>query len=247
MTSPWLVVSLMVARACTSQAPASLTPVELTCEYAVDPLGIDVARPRFGWVLQSKQRGQMQSAYQVLVAGSEEKLRANVGNKWDSGKVESGRSVNVAYGGKALAGGEKCWWKVRAWDNSGKAGAYSKPATFEMGLLEPLDWQGKWIGADKEIASPLLRKEFTLAKYIRRARVYATGLGWFELYLNGRKVGGKRGRRDAGQRLVLRTRSPEIRRLAETAAANGSPVHRRQHRQHQHGPDVEGLQRPDHP
>ncbi|MCX5647700.1 MAG: family 78 glycoside hydrolase catalytic domain [Planctomycetota bacterium] len=166
-----------------------LTPVELRCEYAVNPLGIDVVQPRFSWVLQSSRRGQMQSAYQVLVASSEEKLRAGTGDKWDSGKVDSDESVHVTYQGKALGSGEKCWWKVRVWDKDGKAGGYSEPATFEMGLLKPSDWQGKWIGAGKEISSPLLRKEFRLEKEIRRARAYICGLGWYELYINGRKVG----------------------------------------------------------
>ncbi|MDP6545761.1 MAG: family 78 glycoside hydrolase catalytic domain [Phycisphaerae bacterium] len=118
----------------------------LTCEYAVNPLGIDAAPPRFGWLLESETRGQVQLAYQIMVASSTEKLAANVGDKWDSGKVASGRSVNVVYGGKALVSRESCWWKVRAWDGSGKASPWSKPATFEMGLLKKADWKGQWIG-----------------------------------------------------------------------------------------------------
>ena len=143
MTTQWLVVSVMVSQACVSQLSGNLRPVELKCEYAANPLGIDAAQPRFSWVLQSSRRGQMQSAYQVLVASSEEKLKGNLGDKWDSGKVDSDRSVNVAYRGKALASGEKCWWKVRVWDKADRASAYSKPATFEMGLLKKSDWQGK--------------------------------------------------------------------------------------------------------
>jgi len=125
---------------------ARLTATELTCEYAVNPLGIDAARPRFGWVLQSNQRGQMQSAYQILVAGSQEKLQGNVGDKWDSGKVDSDRSVNVEYLGKALASREECCWKVRVWDKQGRQSAWSKPGSFEMGLLKQSDWKGQWIG-----------------------------------------------------------------------------------------------------
>ncbi len=122
-----------------------VTPAELSCEYAVNPLGIDVAQPRFSWVLQSSRRGQVQSAYQILVAGNQNKLRADIGDKWDSGKVDSDRSVNVAYRGKALGSGEASWWKVRVWDKDGKASTYSTPARFEMGLLRQRDWQGKWI------------------------------------------------------------------------------------------------------
>ncbi|MBC8231137.1 alpha-L-rhamnosidase N-terminal domain-containing protein, partial [bacterium] len=188
-----------------------VTPVQLKCEYAVNPLGIDVAQPRFSWVLESSRRGQMQSAYQILVASSEENLRQNIADLWDSGKVVSGQSVNVAYKGSALKSGQKCWWKVRCWNKPGEDGmyvtptyhdvktleamrkerpsAYSAPATFEMGLLKQSDWQGNWIGADKTISSPLLRKEFTLEKEVKRARVYISGLGYYELYLNGEKVG----------------------------------------------------------
>ena len=179
------------------ERPRGLVPVELTCEYAANPPGIDVVRPRFNWVLRSSRRGQMQLAYQVLVAGSRGKLQADVGDKWDSGKVMSDRSVNVCYRGKALTSGEKCWWKVRCWDRQGRPSPWSQPATFEMGLLKKSDWQGKWIEADPAAlaagaaapGAPLLRKTFKIAKKVKRARAYVAGLGWYELFINGRKVG----------------------------------------------------------
>lgn len=166
-----------------------ITFKDLRCEYAVNPLGVDVAEPRFSWVLESCRRGQIQSAYQVLVATSEEKLNANIADRWDSGKVASDQSVNVPYNGSALTSGEKCYWKVRMWDGQGEASDYSPTATFEMGLLRNNDWEGKWIGAKKAISSPLLRREFTVTKKIKRARVYVSGLGYYELYVNGEKVG----------------------------------------------------------
>jgi len=152
-----LVTTMLLTTAAKSAEPierlAKLTPSELTCEYAVDPLGIDTARPRFGWLLQSDERGQMQSAYQILVAGSEETLRAHIGDKWDSGKVDADRSVNVDYRGKPLASGEKCYWKVRVWGKQGRpraptrsVGRWSRPGSFEMGLIEQSDWKGQWIG-----------------------------------------------------------------------------------------------------
>jgi len=79
---------------------------------------------------------------------------------------------------------------VRVWDKDGKASTWSKPATFEMGLLEKKDWQGEWIGAEKDVAGPLLRKEFKIDKKVKCARVYICGLGWYELYINGEKVSG---------------------------------------------------------
>ncbi|MFC1601130.1 family 78 glycoside hydrolase catalytic domain [Candidatus Sumerlaeota bacterium] len=119
---------------------------ELHCEYATNPLGIDTPHPRFSWILESARRGQLQSAYQILVASSERELQANRGDKWDSGKIASDESVNIAYQGKALSSGEKCYWKVRVWDGSDQPSEYSAPATFEMGLLEQQDWQGDWLG-----------------------------------------------------------------------------------------------------
>ena len=166
-----------------------ITAVELKCEYTNDPLGIDVIQPRFSWILKSDSRGQMQSAYQVLVASSEKNLSANIGDKWDSGKQDSDQSVNVAYQGEALESGEKCWWKVRVWDKEGNASTYSEQSTFEMGLLEKDDWQGEWISSEEDISAPLLRKEFTVDKEIDRARVYICGLGNYELYVNGNRIG----------------------------------------------------------
>jgi alpha-L-rhamnosidase len=162
---------------------------KVRCEYVVNPLGIDTEEPRFSWTLESNRRGQKQTAYQIIVASSVEKLESNKPDKWDSGKVVSGRSVNVEYGGSALNSGEKCWWKVRCWDKGGKAGQYSDAASFEMGLLRETDWQGKWIGVEKGISSPLLRREFAITKKVKQARVYVSGLGWSELYINGKKVG----------------------------------------------------------
>jgi alpha-L-rhamnosidase len=182
---------------------AVLTPVELTCEYVTNPLGIDSTRPRFSWVLQSDRRGEMQSAYQILVASTQEKLAAGIGDKWDSGITTSEQSVNVTYCGSLLASGERCYWKVRCWDRDYHAGPYSRAAWFEMGLLRPEDWKGKWIGmgglgkpgqaasqpGPGEGPAPLLRRSIQIVKPLKRARAYVCGLGWYELFINGRKVG----------------------------------------------------------
>lgn len=189
-----------------------VTPAQLKCEYAVDPLGLDMAQPRFSWVPQSYSRGQSQSAYEVLVASSRDLLDANTADRWDSGKIESDQSIHVVYEGKPLASGERCWWKVRLWDKDGEASPYNEPASFEMGLLSESDWQGEWIGmgageflpkAERDQPSskgdeteaappsfaPVLRKEFNIEKEVVRGRVYISGLGWHELLINGRKVG----------------------------------------------------------
>ncbi len=120
----------------------------LRCEYAATPQAVDAAQPRLSWVVQgeSGRRGLVQSAYRVLVASRPELLEQEQGDLWDSGKVASDQSVNVAYAGKALPSAQPCFWKVQLWDQSGTASAWSKPAHWTMGLLQPADWQAKWIG-----------------------------------------------------------------------------------------------------
>ncbi len=140
---------------------------ELSCEYAHNPLGIDTPAPRFSWILESNQRGQMQSAYRILVAGSVEKLDQNVGDKWDSGKVVFDDSVNIVYEGKPLSSAEKCYWKVRVWDKNGKSSPWSEPATFEMGLLQKSDWQSQWIAmSGTEHSLPYVQGKFGQAVHL---------------------------------------------------------------------------------
>ena len=166
-----------------------MRPTELRCEYAVDPLGIDARRPRLSWQTPAEPCGYRQSAYQVVVAGSVAALRTGGELLWDSGRVASERSVNVPYAGRELGSGERCCWQVRTWDRVDRAGAWSEAAWFEMGLLAADDWQGAWIAAQRGISSPLLRTELTLAAAPARARVYLSGLGYYELRINGAKVG----------------------------------------------------------
>ena len=173
-------------------AVADLSPARLRCEYLDNPLGIDTPQPRLSWVLESKQRAEKQTAYQILVASSEAMLKADHGDLWDTGKVASDQTLHVVYAGKALASCQRCYWKVRVWDKDGKASAYSRPARWEMGLLSPQDWQGQWIGRTTDtnsLPAPLLRRAFTLEGKIKQARAYICGLGYYELHLNGKKVG----------------------------------------------------------
>jgi alpha-L-rhamnosidase len=171
-------------------ATAGLTPVDLRCDYAVNPPGVDSPDPRLFWQLESKERGQSQSAYQILAASSEKNLAEDNGDLWDSGKVSTDETIQIAYGGKELKSSQQVFWKVRAWDANGKISAWSKPATWTMGILQASDWQAKWIGAaDTNIPSLLLRREFTVKPGIKRALINICGLGQYELTLNGKKVG----------------------------------------------------------
>src|ERR687897_3899593 len=174
-------------------APSEPRPAGLRCEYRVDPLGIGEREPRLSWTLESEERGQVQSAFRVLVARSEKDLEAEENLLWDSGRVESGSTVGVAYEGEALRSGSRCVWKVRVWDGANNPSPYGGPAVFETGLLERSDWEGDWIslgkGPDEDFepptgeeyddlanaleASPYLRREFSLDRPVRRARLYA--------------------------------------------------------------------------
>jgi alpha-L-rhamnosidase len=165
------------------------------CEYLVAPLGIDETTPRLSWILDSKVRGERQQAYQILVASAPELLEQSQGDLWDSGKVESDDTVAIEYKGKPLTSGRQVWWKVRVWDQSGNESPWSDVSTWEMALLNEDDWQGKWIARNESIEEqplPLLRREFTIEKPIKRARVYVTGLGYYELSINGEKIGDRR-------------------------------------------------------
>jgi len=176
---------------------SSVSVKELRCEYRVNPLGIDLVSPRLSWILQSSQRGQKQTAYRVLVASSREKLNSDDGDLWDSGKVKSDRTIHLVYEGRPLNSRMRCWWKVRVCDMDGKASAWSEPATWSMGLLEPSNWKAQWIASAKDepvnetgpMPATMLRKSFAIEGPIKRATVYVTGLGLYELHLNGMRVG----------------------------------------------------------
>ena len=118
----------------------------LRCEFRENPLGIDVAKPRLSWVIESGHRGEWQTVYQVLVAGSAELLKQDKGDLWDSGKVASEQSIAVRYSGLPLIAETRYWWKVRVWDKAGQPTPWSEPATFLTSKMKTGDWQGKWIG-----------------------------------------------------------------------------------------------------
>ncbi len=166
----------------------------LTCEYQINPLGIDELRPRLSWQIESDRRGVHQTAYQIQAALSEVALASGQPLLWDSGKVESAQSIQVPYDGPALRSGQRVYWKVRVWDEVGDE-AESSPAWWEMGLLDGSEWQANWIapGWAEDISRPqpcpLLRRTFDVDGDLVSARLYATSLGLYELRLNGQQVG----------------------------------------------------------
>ncbi len=205
MLWPWSGAVAAEASRAGAEAKASVRPVDLRCEYLTDPLGIDVRTPRLSWKLAATdagQRGQKQSGYHVLVAGTEAALSQGKGDLWDSGDVASDRSVLVPYAGRALESGRECWWKVQVRDEAGHVSAWSRPAHWSMGLLQPNDWSAQWIGTgesfereqgnpppDNTMPDPWFRKVVELPEVPKRAVAYVASIGYHELYVNGKKVG----------------------------------------------------------
>lgn len=183
----------------------TIAPKDLRCEYLVNPLGIDAKIPRLSWTLDATKpelRGRMQTAYQILVASSAEGLTGDKGDLWDSGKVKSDQTAQVAFAGAALPARSRAFWKVRAWDNDDKPSAWSKTASWSMGLLAPADWGGaEWIGDPTPLLDPdplaalpaaMLRKPFVPGKdadRVKRATLYVTSLGMYELRIDSNRVG----------------------------------------------------------
>lgn len=168
---------------------AALVPVALTCDGSANPTGIDLAAPPLGWQLASADRGERQSAWEIKAATTLDSLRGQRPDLWDSGRVTSGRTQRIAYGGAPLASSQRVFWQVRVWDRGGQPSAWSAPASWIMGVLSPADWKGAWIAAPNLTESLLLRRDFTVGRGLRRAVIQVCGLGQYELHLDGRKVG----------------------------------------------------------
>jgi alpha-L-rhamnosidase len=150
-------------------APSTLTVHGLQTDYATDPLGIDDTTPTLSWQLTSPTNGARQSAYQVLVASSPDRLTPGAADVWDSGRVQSAESVGVSYAGPALQSRQHSYWAVRVWDGAGQVSGWSAPAWWEMALLNAADWQGaQWIspdvGAGRSWSDFTLDADFTIIR-----------------------------------------------------------------------------------
>lgn len=168
-------------------ATAQVKLQSLLTENKTNPIGIDASQPRFSWQLTSDKRNVMQTAYEIKVAEGKT-------NVWNSGKTAGDRSVQVLYTGSALQSNKKYSWKVRVWDNDGKASAWSAPAYFQTAFLHNEDWKAKWIEAgsvDDSINRPavLFRNQFAVNKKIASATLYVTAHGMYEMQINGKRVG----------------------------------------------------------
>ncbi len=181
-------------------ASSDLKAISLTCEYNSDPLGIDVQKPGLGWSLSSGTRDQVQTGYEILVSDNLAGINNLKGNMWTTGMVKSAQTIQILYSGKHLSSYCRYFWRVRAYDRAGNPSSWSDVAWFETAALSPQDWKGEWIGDErpqfkedadfyKDDPMPLLKKAVNVNKKVISARLYISGLGYYEAYLNGTKIG----------------------------------------------------------
>jgi alpha-L-rhamnosidase len=185
-------ILLFIVLACFLNVSAQeLSTGNLTTEHKKNPLGTDQLQPRFSWKINATGNGIMQSAYSIEVASDDKFPSSKI--MWRSGKIQSDESVLVAYNGKAISSGQRYFWRVKIWDNKGKESKWSEVSFFETGLLSKTDWKAKWIELEGDTLryspAPHFRKEFTIEKNVLKARVYVTAHGYYEMHLNGKKVG----------------------------------------------------------
>ena len=164
---------------------------KLTCENLIDPIGIDILQPQFSWQLNSFNRNTLQLAFEIRVRHEKGILTRGKDLHWSTGKVESGQSIHVLYSGPDLQSSAKYFWQVRVWDNHNQVSLWSDEAFFITGLFDAKDWKAPWITFDtlRATSLPIFRKSFVITKDIKNAFVHISGLGYYELYLNGGKVG----------------------------------------------------------
>lgn len=176
-----------------------ITPGQLRCEWLRNPV-VDIPAPRLSWInspINQNVCGESQSAYRIMVASTKRGLSRNEPDVWDSGKVDSWESSLVEYAGAPLESGMDYWWKVMVWDSEGRASQWSSPAHWITGFLDTSEWTAKWIGAPwqgempaaDDHSVPMFRRTFSTHGEIRSAKAFVTGLGFFELFVNGRRAG----------------------------------------------------------
>jgi alpha-L-rhamnosidase len=174
-------------------------PENLRCEYISNPLGIDSKKPRLSWTFPADERNYHQTAFEIIISENEAELKSGRGNVWTSGKTANKNSSLIEYNGAALTSFTRYYWAVRTYDVADKVSEWSSVAWFETSMLQQSDWTAQWIGdgskpfvndadAYNNDQIPLFRKGFAATKKIATARLYITGLGYYEAYLNGKKI-----------------------------------------------------------
>ncbi|MBB3110935.1 alpha-L-rhamnosidase [Paenibacillus phyllosphaerae] len=163
----------------------------LSCEYRINPLGLDVRKPRLSWKIRSDRHNTMQAAYRIQASSD-----ISFGSpEWDSGQIQSDQSLHVEYAGSELAAQTRYYYRVKVWDSYGSESDWSEVSWWENGLLDTGNWTAGWITPAADAIDPdaeeafLLRTSFAVDKRIAAARAYVSALGLYELYVNGNRHG----------------------------------------------------------
>ena len=207
---------LLVSCKQVSSSGGSITFEKILVNTKQNPSTIESKQPLFSWIVNAEGFNKSQSAYQILVATSEENLNETDADVWNSKKVESNKSPFVKYQGQDLKAMKTYFWKVKIWDEKGDSSSWSDVQEFQMGLIKKENWgDSKWITLNKDtrtspyqfrdyktgrmgnqpakkvngFAASYFRNELAIDKKIESAQAYICGLGYYELYLNGEKVG----------------------------------------------------------
>lgn len=173
----------------------------LRVETRSEPIVVDVPQPRFSWEIRSDDRNVQQTHYQILVASTPEMIEADSADIWDSGKIRSSQSIQVPYEGPLLESRTTYYWKVKVWCRR-RGSVSSEYIAWHTGLMSETDWKAQWIGLDStfqwdrveqfsRLSARYFRKEFELKRQPDQAKLYMVGLGMYELYVNGLKLGGQ--------------------------------------------------------
>ena len=196
-----ILLALLSLTAATGKKKVTVATVsvgDLRTERLVNPMSIDTPTPRLGWRIESTANDVMQKACRIIVASTREKAEALEGDLWDA-TIDGDRSQWVAYAGKTLKSNSRCYWRVKVTTTQGDSD-WSEVAMWNVGLLTESDWRGRWIGWNhtmpwdevtehSRLSARYLRQEFDLDKEVRQATFYICGLGMYEAFINGQKVG----------------------------------------------------------
>ncbi|WP_147676482.1 glycoside hydrolase family 78 protein [Algibacter pacificus] len=140
------IVTALLLLFCANTLLAKVELFDLKCKYLSNPERIDMQHSHFFWKMKSDEKGQGQTAYQLLVATSQENLDKNIGDVFDSKKVKRASSIQIMYQGQALEPASSYFWKVRGWDVRKAISEWRKPVYFSTDLFSKEDWKSaQWI------------------------------------------------------------------------------------------------------
>lgn len=169
---------------CRTENYSDISVYDTRINDETNPIGIDMEKPVFSWKLISEKRNRYQSAYQIIVWNGNSRDTC-----WNSGKILSDNQISVKYSGIPLIPVNSYRWKARIWDKDGKSSRWSEENYFSTGLMHENDWKAEWISSPDSVYSPVFIKKFTIDKMPDVTNVFVNCQGYFELYLNGVKIG----------------------------------------------------------